>query len=130
MAKLPKNKEERLIQDMKIGESGYSVPWAMWVDEQKNCWLNEEYAIHKEKDVSRELKVEKLSEGYIVYIHDIDHNWSPQFEPFCFGLDETKLYGKVIGFNTKDALENRLIDAIKDENYEQASKIKGELEKK
>lgn len=109
MAKLPQDKEENTIGKMKVGETGYTVPWAMWVDKERNCWLNEDYTIHKGRGGTVQLKIERLKEGYIAYINDknLNEKWNPTSSPgYC--TPEEKLYGKVIGFDKKNCLDDKL----------------------
>lgn len=127
MAKLPNDKEGKTIEQMQVGETGYTLPWGMWVDKDKNCWLNEQYPLEKSPKGTVALKIEKLSEGYIAYIEGMVYKWNPQSEPCYVGTPQSKLYGKVLGFNNKDALEYRLGEAIKSENYEEATRIRKEL---
>jgi len=110
MAKLPQDKEENTIGKMKVGETGYTVPGAMWVDQERNCWLNEDYTIHKERGGTVQLKIERLKEGYIAYINDsnINHKWNPVSSPSYAGSEESKLHGKVIGFDKSDGLVDKI----------------------
>ena len=51
------------ISDMKVGENGYTVPWAYDPGTKE---LNDVFSIHKYKGGTVEMKVEKTKSGFIV----------------------------------------------------------------
>jgi len=80
------------IKNLETNESGYSVPWAMWIDYNNNCWLNENYTVHHIAGNNTNIKIKKLENGYLVNISKSDHKWTPQKYPtyispidVCFG---------------------------------------------
>ena len=101
MNKLPKQYEEdRLLKYMKPGDTGYIVPWGMWVDMAGNCWLNEDYTFHENTGGTVQLKVTRVECGYIAHIHEMKENykWQKQDRPGYMSKQEV-CYGRVVGFN-------------------------------
>lgn len=87
MAKLPIERyKSDTISQMDIGESGYTTPWAMWVDESGNCFLNPNYTIGG-KGGTFEMKVTRESKGYIVDLSECDATYQPVKAPFYIGED-------------------------------------------
>jgi hypothetical protein len=79
-AKLPPQLYENTIEDMTRGTSGWTVPWAMHVDDQGNLWLNGRYTIHDSPGGTVQMRVSKrkLSAGYAVDISKCaDERWQP-----------------------------------------------------
>ncbi len=100
MAKLPPKFEDKSqLKNMKVGESGYTVPWAMWVDLDGNCWLNENYTIQGTPGGTVQLKITRVTEGYIAHINDMKDNerWQKVEDP-CFMSPNEVIWGKVVGF--------------------------------
>jgi hypothetical protein len=63
---LPEDMEEATIDSMSTGESGYTVPWAMWVDAERNCWLHPKYTIHHAPGGTVQMLVQLRTDGYHV----------------------------------------------------------------
>lgn len=69
-AVLPDALESRSLSSMSIGETGWTVPWAMWVDRQRRCWLNPGFLAESDPGGTVEMKVELRDDGY--------HVWPPR----------------------------------------------------
>lgn len=67
---LPEGCEEYTISSMSTGEKGYTVPWAMWVDSERKCWLHPHYTISGHPGGTVQMKVQKRSDGYHVWLVD------------------------------------------------------------
>jgi hypothetical protein len=101
MAKLPVNFENNSqLKNMKVGESGYIVPWGMWVDMDGNSYLNENYNLHPTPGGTVQLKITKVSGGYIAHVHEMkdDYKWTKQNGP-SYASPEDVCYGTVVGYN-------------------------------
>jgi hypothetical protein len=61
------------IVDLKVGESVFTAPEALVVDEARKCWIHP-YYITTEEDTK--FKVTKLKNGYGVEIKDSKMRWS------------------------------------------------------
>lgn len=85
MARLPEDLVEATVEKMAIGEVGYTVPWAMWVDEQRQCWLHPQYSIHEKPGGTVEMKVERRIDGFHVWVAGLDFKWNPISQPGYFG---------------------------------------------
>lgn len=63
---LPEDMEEVTIDSMSTGDSGYAVPWAMWVDTERNCWLHPKYTIQRAPGGTVQMLVTLRKDGYHV----------------------------------------------------------------
>lgn len=77
---LPENLEEAAIELMAVGESGWAVPWAMWVDGARQCWLHPKYTVTERPGGTGVMLVELRADGYHVW-PPAGYRWSPQSEP-------------------------------------------------
>lgn len=118
---------------MKIGQVGYTTPWAMKVDLEGNCFLLKDYSVYPEKGGTVCLRLKRVNKGYIAYIGELEDEDGYDRED----VDHNELV-EVIGFNddiedveiSLDDLRKQLEDAVRDEDYEKASKLKKEINKK
>ena len=79
MFTLPEDMEQETISGMPVGESGYTVPWAMWADLNRVLWINGNYSIHKKPHGTVCMFVERTKEGVVVYRRTIgDHKYQPR----------------------------------------------------
>ena len=79
-ASLPENLEEATIDSMTTGQSAYTLPWGMWVDTERHCWLHPKYPISDKPHGTREMRIELKEDGYHVWTPP-GETWSPQREP-------------------------------------------------
>ena len=101
MAKLPEQFEENnQLKNMDIGDSGYIVPWGMWMDLDGNCFLNESYTHQPNTGGTVQLKITRVIDGYIAHIHEMqdDYKWEKQSSPGYMSA-ENDCYGPVVGFD-------------------------------
>jgi hypothetical protein len=69
-AKLPSRLEAtNAIDQMALGDVGYTPPWGMWVDNDRNCWLHPKYSLAEQPQGTSEMRVELREDGY--------HVWAP-----------------------------------------------------
>ena len=69
-AKLPSNLETTsAIDRMALGKVGYTLPWGMWVDNDRNCWLHPKYPVDDQPQGTSQMRVELREDGY--------HVWAP-----------------------------------------------------
>lgn len=61
------------IIDLKVGESAFTAPEALVVDESKKCWLHPYYIT---TDQDTKFKVTKEKNGFAVEINDSKMRWS------------------------------------------------------
>ncbi len=79
-ARLPEDRTEDSIGTMSIGESGYTVPWAMWPDMDGALWINGHYPIHRNPGGTVSMLVTRTTHGYEVDVtkgHAAEYRWSP-----------------------------------------------------
>jgi hypothetical protein len=76
---LPETYEENLIEGMLPGDTGYTVPWAMWADKNRKLWINRKYTIHDTPGGTVALKIKMLRGGIVqVYSYSIGkHKYTP-----------------------------------------------------
>jgi len=58
---------ERTIRDMRVGEVGYSVPWALDFDKTGGIYLNLDMSIKKSPEGTCTLQIKKTDEGRTDY---------------------------------------------------------------
>ncbi|MHC4620578.1 MAG: hypothetical protein ACYTEQ_22755 [Planctomycetota bacterium] len=80
MAKLPETYEEETIIGMLPGDVGYTVPWAMWADKERELWVNGNYTIDSKPGGpgrTTNMRIERTKIGVIVYQSTIgDYKYS------------------------------------------------------
>jgi hypothetical protein len=59
------------ISDMKIGEKGYTYPWAMNVDENGLCWIKLSYPCLKEAGGTVHMRIQRVKGGFLVSLASI-----------------------------------------------------------
>lgn len=77
---LPQERYEPTIAEMSIGESGYTVPWAMWPDMDGRLWIAGAYTLHDNPHGTAAMKVTRHKDGYEVDIrsgHAAEYRWTP-----------------------------------------------------
>lgn len=79
-ATLPEKLEGHTVDKMTVGEVGYTLPWGMWVDENRNCWLHPKYSVESAPHGTLEMKVARLDDGYHVWAPP-GKTWVAQSEP-------------------------------------------------
>lgn len=76
-AKLPESLEAVGLKDIVDGESVYTVPWAMYADDNGSMWLNGNYSFEDHSGGTLRMKVTKKSGDYICDVSMCkDHGWS------------------------------------------------------
>lgn len=133
-AKLPDSHiRKNIIKDMPIGASGYTVPWALRVDMDGECYLNGDFSFYglSEKCGTICLKIKRVKEGYIAYINDLDDD-NRDYDREVLGDGD---FVEVVGFDDNieskeeslDDLKLQLKSAIDNEDYRKASVIKNKI---
>ena len=74
---LPMPHVRRLIKDMAIGESGYTVPWAMQVDTTRRGRLNPDYPVDPHPWGTLQMRIMRKVDGWSVVIPD-GEQWTPR----------------------------------------------------
>ncbi len=67
-ASLPEGVEEPTIERMATGDVGYTVPWAMWVDGERRCWLKPSFTLRERPGGTAQLRVARQDDGYHVWV--------------------------------------------------------------
>lgn len=65
---LPEELERITIADMQVGETGYTVPWAMMVDRNRGCWIRGDYLFERRPFGTLCMKITRGQEGFAVEI--------------------------------------------------------------
>lgn len=79
-ATLPDGRDEDTIDRMKVGESGFVVPWGMWVDLERRCWLHPKYQIRSQAGGTVKMRVERRADGFHVWLPRVS-SWTPTADP-------------------------------------------------
>lgn len=76
-ATLPPSLEEPTIGKMIVGQNGYTVPWAMWADTDRRCWLKASFPCLPTMSGTVRMYIERRTDGYHVWPpHDEQHKLS------------------------------------------------------
>jgi hypothetical protein len=76
-AVLPESLKEVGLKDIVDGESVYTVPWAMYADDNGALWLHGDYHFEKDSGGTLQMKVTKDKGDYICDVSLCkDHGWS------------------------------------------------------
>lgn len=73
---LPESMEEKTIDMMITGESAFVVPWAMYVDEDRFCWLLGKMVPMERPRGTSDTFIELQEDGWHVYINPGSHKWT------------------------------------------------------
>jgi hypothetical protein len=78
-ARLPRELEENkpTIARMAFGQSAYTVPWAMWADQDRLLWLHPDYEVHARTGGTVKMRIELREDGYHVWAPKSE-SWKPQ----------------------------------------------------
>jgi len=66
MAKLPEaleELEEKTIYRMLPGDTGYTLPWAVWADADRELWINGDYSYDDEALGTSHLRIRRTESG-------------------------------------------------------------------
>ena len=67
---LPENLEHATIASMTTGDVAYTLPWAMWADTARRCWLHPDYSVEEQQAFgTSEMRIELRVDGF--------HVWAP-----------------------------------------------------
>lgn len=80
-ARLPEDLETPSLRGIEIGQSAWSVPWAMEVDSERRCWLKATFTGHKDSGGTVSMLVRRVEEGFIVDLSRMpdDETWDTQY---------------------------------------------------
>lgn len=54
------------IASMDVGDSGWTVPWAMYHDRERKLWLNGAYTIHRQPGGTVQMHISRDDSGWHV----------------------------------------------------------------
>lgn len=83
-ATLPEDLEEATVDSMMTGETAFIVPWGMWVDADRKCWLNPKYSVRSQPHGTAEMRIVLCGDGFHVW-PPVGRTWQPQAEPGYVG---------------------------------------------
>ena len=87
---------QNTIAQMKPGQSGWTVPWGMWVDDGMFCWLHPEYTVHDIPEGTVDMYVTRTANGeYEVTVgaQHTKHRWKPESRPgYASSIPVARLY--------------------------------------
>jgi hypothetical protein len=122
--------------NLKVGQSGYIVPWGMWVDLEGNAFLNENYNFHESSGGTVSLLITRVSEGYVAHLDSFKYfnepyTWEKQDSP-GFNSPKQACYGKIVAFSMDnynqsqkdpDKIREMIDKCIQKEDYEEAGRL-------
>lgn len=65
--------EERPIKQLSPSQSGWTVPWAMWLDSERNVWLHPDYPVHSSPGGTVTMRVQRRVDGMHVWVNVEDY---------------------------------------------------------
>jgi len=68
---------EHTIDNMEVGEKGFTLPWGMTVDEHLRCYLCKTYPCRPEAGGTLEMPIERRADGYYVKVKGLRQEWKP-----------------------------------------------------
>ncbi len=85
---------------MAVGQWGYVVPWAMWLDADGNAYLNEAYTYSDCPGGTVQLKITRTYNGYIAHVAEMksDYKWQKS-RMHGFNSDDRDCFGVVVAFD-------------------------------
>lgn len=60
--------EEHTLSSMMTGEIAYTLPWGMWVDKERQCWLHPDYGASPNPHGTCTMRVMLRKDGYHVWV--------------------------------------------------------------
>ncbi|MEV7287121.1 caspase family protein [Streptomyces sp. NPDC093252] len=75
-ALLPEDMQPDTLSGMEVGAVAYTLPWAMWADENRRLWLHPDYPADAHPGGTVEMKVQRVPGGYHVWAPP-DHHYQP-----------------------------------------------------
>ena len=72
MTKLPESMEEETIENMLPGDKGFTVPWAMCANENRDLYINKRYNVYPQANGTVHMYIERTETGVIVYKRTIE----------------------------------------------------------
>ena len=67
-AQLPEQMFRVTIKDMLIGESAYTVPWSIQIDQYGRCWIRGDYTFTHRKFGTSQMPIKRTSCGFEVQV--------------------------------------------------------------
>lgn len=65
-AELPKSIETVTLADMPVGVTAYTVPWAMYADQDRKLWLDPNFTFERRPGGTVQMCVTRIDEGFRV----------------------------------------------------------------
>lgn len=65
-AELPRSMETVTIADMPVGTTAYTVPWAMYADQDRKLWLDPSFTFEGRPGGTVQMRVTRLDKGFRV----------------------------------------------------------------
>lgn len=101
--RLPKNMESPTIAKMKLGDIGYTVPWAMAADRSRALWIRGDYGVYAEPGGTVSMKIQRTGEGIRVFRETVTDTYSPD-EPVNHDWQPLNVYLYQPGTVTDDGI--------------------------
>jgi hypothetical protein len=76
---------------MGVGEEAYTVPWAVMVDQDMNCWINGSYPSHRHPGGTVQMRIRRTERGVDVLHIPSDHRYRPSRDISWVGAEESDL---------------------------------------
>lgn len=78
MTKLPAELEKRTINKMKSGEHGFTLPWAIEVDTNRDMWIDPDFPVFNQARGTAHLEIIRRDNDVLVFSDSLkDHRFNP-----------------------------------------------------
>lgn len=99
---------EKTVGDLKVGESGWVVSWAIFVDEKRMTYLDTKAGVDSEKCGTVDVLISRTRDGFIADVREAESNrWHSEKIHFS-RIKNTVPVVKIIA-NRKNSLINKLL---------------------
>jgi hypothetical protein len=65
--RLPETLEGSTLAGMLPGETAYTMPWAMWCDSDRLCWLHPDYPARSTPGGTVQMRLRRAEDGFEVW---------------------------------------------------------------
>lgn len=74
-AKMPEEFCDRTLGSLTVGETAWTMPWALWVDSERDCWVDPNM-IFQDHSSGCTIKVTREIGGFEVELKGCNYRWT------------------------------------------------------
>lgn len=117
--------KKRRLRDLSVGQTAFTIPFAMCIKSNGVFFLNGNFFIKKVPDEQYRLKIKRLEYGFIAFYQEVDYYWSawPDNRLESYNI----LVEDCADIKSLEELKSDLELAIFEENFEFAAEIRDKI---